>query len=242
MDPEYARRYRELYERHWWWRAREQAILAALDRSRPPKGWSSILDVGCGDGLFFDRLSELGEVEGVEMDASLVSEASNHRDRIHIGPFDDTFQPGKRYSLVLMLDVLEHIADPVAPLRHAASLLASDGTLLVTVPAFNLLWTNHDDLNNHFTRYTRASFGGLARQAELRVDASKYFFHWLFPVKLAVRLAEAVLAVPPTPPRVPPRWINGCLYILSRIEHVSWGALPVPFGSSLMVVGRRLPD
>src|SRR2546426_671635 len=52
VEPEYAVRYRDLYRRHWWWRARERLILDVLRRLRPGAGWSAILDVGCGDGLF----------------------------------------------------------------------------------------------------------------------------------------------------------------------------------------------
>ena len=66
MDPKYGERYRELYEKHWWWRARTELIVDALHRLRPPQGWKDILDIGCGDGLFFDRLSSFGQVEGVE--------------------------------------------------------------------------------------------------------------------------------------------------------------------------------
>src|SRR5258708_8564199 len=75
MDPEYARRYRDLYERHWWWRAREHLILATLRRYLPPGGWRTILDVGCGDGVLFDRLAAFGDVEGVEADPPTVSAA-----------------------------------------------------------------------------------------------------------------------------------------------------------------------
>ena len=60
MDPTYGANYEELYRRHWWWRAREAAILHELARLKPAGGWRRILDVGCGNGLFFDRLSELG--------------------------------------------------------------------------------------------------------------------------------------------------------------------------------------
>ena len=67
MDDGYGARYRELFERHWWWRARERVILRALEEHRPPKGWRTVLDVGCGDGLFFDRLSELDGVELVDL-------------------------------------------------------------------------------------------------------------------------------------------------------------------------------
>src|SRR5262245_47239949 len=158
MDPEYAQRYREIYEKHWWWRARERLILSTIEKIKSQGSRGSILDIGCGDGLLFDRLSAFGEVEGVEMDASLVSPKNPWKNRIHVCPFDDSFRPQKRYSLILMLDVLEHFADPLDPLRRALALLDQDGILLITVPAFLFLWTTHDELNHHFTRYTKRSF------------------------------------------------------------------------------------
>jgi len=239
VETEYAARYRDLYRRHWWWRARERLILDVLRRLRPGAGWSAILDVGCGDGLFFERLAEFGPVEGVEPDASLVASDGPYRDRIHVVSFDRSFRPGRRYGLILMLDVLEHLPEPVEALRHALTLLEPGGILLVTVPAFPLLWTNHDVLNHHYARYTRASFTRLARAAGLRIVRSRYFFQWLFPAKLGVRLLEALWRRPPAPPRVPPPWINRALYLVSRSEQFVLGALPLPFGSSLLVIAEK---
>jgi SAM-dependent methyltransferase len=239
MDADYGRQYRELYERHWWWRAREAALLETLNRIRPSAGWPRILDIGCGDGLFFDRLREFGEVEGIEPSAELVNPAGVHRQRIHVRPFDESFQPANRYSLILMLDVLEHLDDPVGALRHAVRLLSSGGTMLITVPAFNLLWTNHDVINHHRVRYTRSSFREVARQAGFRIDREQYWFQWIFPVKVAGRLVERALGSQPAPAQVPPAWINDTLYRLSRLEHRLLNPLRPPFGSSLMVVGGR---
>jgi hypothetical protein len=59
------------------------------------------------------------------------------------------------FDLVLMLDVPERLPDPVGVLRKAAELLESGGRLLITVPAFQMLWTVHDDLNRHFVGYNR---------------------------------------------------------------------------------------
>jgi len=239
MRADYGERYRELYQRHWWWRAREAAILDVLRAQQPPQGWKRILDVGCGDGLFFDRLAQFGEVEGIEPAAELVSSTSPHRSRIHIAPFDENFRPGRQYSLILMLDVLEHLADPCPALRHALALLEPQGRVIITVPAFRLLWTNHDDLNQHFTRYSKRSFRRLARQAGLHIETEKYFFQWPFPVKLATRFAERLLRLQPKPPKIPAPWINGLFYRLSRLEYKLLNPLPVPFGSSLLVVGRN---
>lgn len=240
MRADYGQRYRELYERHWWWRAREAAILEALRNHRPPQGWKHILDVGCGDGLFFESLSQFGEVDGVEAASDLVNPELVRSRRVHVGAFDRTFQPGKRYSLILMLDVLEHLPDPGEALQHALSLLEPDGMLFATVPAFRLLWTNHDVLNAHLTRYTKQSFRDLARRAGLRIETARYFFQWVFPAKLAARAGERLFRLQPKPPAVPPRWINEALYQLSRLEERTLGALPCPFGSSLMVTGSKL--
>jgi 2-polyprenyl-3-methyl-5-hydroxy-6-metoxy-1,4-benzoquinol methylase len=237
MDPDYGRSYRELYERHWWWRAREAALLETIAARRPAGGWQRILDVGCGDGLFFDRLIEFGEVEGVEPAEDLVNPRGVHRHRIHVAPFDERFRPPHRYSLILMLDMLEHCDDPVAVLRHALHLLAPDGTIIITVPAFMTLWTNHDVVNHHHMRYTKATFRRLAREAGLRIDDERYWFHWTFPAKLVERIAERLRQNTPALPRVPPPWINRPLYFWSRLERRLLEPLRLPFGSSLLVIG-----
>jgi SAM-dependent methyltransferase len=243
VDPEYGRRYRDLYERHWWWRAREAVILDVLRRHPPPGGWGRgrVLDIGCGDGLFFDGLAEFGEsVQWVEPAAALVSDDPSRRGRIFIGPFDDRYRPGGTFQLIVMLDVLEHLDDPAGALRHALSLLDPQGVVLATVPAFRSIWTTHDDINEHRTRYTKASMRALAAASGLRIDRLEYFFHWTYPVKLAQRALESVTHPTPTPASVPPAPINAALYRLSTCERAAVGRLDLPFGSSLLVVGGRM--
>ena len=238
MDAAYARGYSQLYAHHWWWRAREAFIVSRLRRLRPPQGWSRILDVGCGDGLFFPRLRELGAlVEGVEPDPAMLAQSGGRAD-IHVGAFE-TFAPADRYGLILMLDVVEHVDGAEAFLRHALELLEPAGRLVITVPAFMALWTNHDVVNCHVRRYTRRSFAALADRAGMRVDDARYFFHALFFAKLAVRGAERMTHREPAPATVPPRWINHSAYAASRVEQRLLGGLPIPFGASLLVVGGR---
>ena len=240
MEASYGERYRDLYERHWWWRAREAVLIDALSRRVPPGGWNTALDVGCGDGLFFSRLKHFArEVEGVEPEASLVTRRGRAAGRIHVVPFDEAFQPGRRYGLVLMLDVLEHLDAPARALRHALSLLEEGGTFVATVPAFMSLWTGHDDVNHHRVRYTKRTFGALAKASGLGVDEQRYLFQWTCPVKLGVRVVEALRRRPPSPASVPPEWINAPLLAATRLEAATLGRLPMPFGSSLLVVGHR---
>jgi SAM-dependent methyltransferase len=239
MEAEYGKLYRDLYHHHWWWRAREAALLEIIAGLKPPGGWTKILDVGCGDGLFFDHLLAFGDVEGVEPARDLVDPSGPHRGRIHLSPFDDRFQPRHRYDLILMLDVLEHLDDPVGALRRALDLLTPEGRLIITVPAFMTLWTNHDVINHHRTRYTKRTLRSVARLAGMRIDEERYWFQWMFPAKVAARFAERVSRRPPAPARIPPRWINRLLYGWSRLERQILDPLRLPFGSSLVTIGGR---
>lgn len=239
MDPAYEKVYRKLYEQHWWWRSREAAILDVLKSLSRPNGFGNILDVGCGDGLFFDQLQKFGDVEGVEFSAELLDANGPHRAKIHVAPFDERFLPRKQYGLITMLDVLEHLTDPVGALAHAARLLEGDGILVVTVPAFNLIWTTHDDWNHHQTRYTKSSFRSVAEKSGVKIRRMRYWYQWPFPAKLLVRVTERIIRATPKNPAIPSPPINRSLYLLSRAEQKVFTKIPAPFGSSLMVIGSK---
>lgn len=204
-----------------------------------PRADGHVLDIGCGDGLFFPVLRRWGTVEGVEADASLVTRTDHPEGRIYVTPFDRTFRPAKKYSLIVMLDVLEHLPDADAALSHAVSLLEPDGLLVLTVPAFRLLWTQHDEMNRHYTRYTEASFRPLARRCGLQLDECRYFYHWLFPLKMAVRAREWYQPADAEPPAVPEEPWNRLFTSVSRLEQRICRHWNLPFGSSLLAVGKR---
>jgi SAM-dependent methyltransferase len=200
---------------------------------------NTILDIGCGDGLSFDCLSEFGEVSGIEADPLVVNPDGPDRNRITIGTFGPEFACTARFSLMLMLDVLEHLDDPLAALRRAAELLQPNGLILIAVPALPLLWTSHDDLNEHRTRYTQRRLLRLVAEAGFHVNRCFYFFHWLALVKLATRLKEHLIGSRPAPPRLWPWPLNSLLYGLCVLEQPLSLRLPMPLGSSLMVACRR---
>jgi SAM-dependent methyltransferase len=239
MDPAYGEHYARLYRHHWWWRTRERAIVHELRRLQPEAGWRRMLDVGSGDGLFFPRLAEFGEVEGVEPEAALVAPGSPWRDRLHLVPFDERFRPAHRFDVILFLDVLEHLDDPAAALRHAASLLEQDGYVVATVPAFMWLWTTHDDLNHHRTRYDRRTLRAVVEEAGLRVVRSRYLFQWLVGAKLLVRGLESIRRPSPSPPGIPPAPVNALIAGVSAVEERVGRLVAPPFGGSLLMVACR---
>jgi 2-polyprenyl-3-methyl-5-hydroxy-6-metoxy-1,4-benzoquinol methylase len=242
MQAEYARAYENLYRNHWWWRAREDYLISVLRGRLPENGTGRILDVGCGSGLLFERLESFGEVCGVETDVSLRTGIGAVDDRIHWGPLEELAAPA-RFTCILMLDVLEHMTDPIAALRQAHARLEARGILLATVPAFQMLWTKHDDMNQHVRRYSKRTFRPLLARAGFRAEQLRYFFHWTFAAKLLVRATESVgrgSSLDSVIPSIPAAPLNHALYAFSRLEQWCFRPLPLPFGSSLLVVA--VPD
>lgn len=239
MDKAYAARYANLYGQHWWWRAREEYLLETLRDLRPHGGWERILDIGCGNALFFERLKDFGEVEGIEADASVVDTGGPWASRIYVQPFDRMFEPGKTYDLLLMLDVLEHLPDPGAALLKSAELLTPRGHLVVTVPAFQYLWTAHDEVNGHVQRFTRREACELVAQAGFRVLQASYLFHWLWPLKVLIRLKERSVGPAAHATQPPPRIVNSLLVTVCSLERRLLRAASLPFGTSVLVVATR---
>lgn len=240
MDSAYASAYPDLYRRHWWWRVREHVLLRTLDSVLKDTARDNrILDVGCGAGLFFDALQRFGTVEGIESDPVALDSAGRWRESIFHGELNSAFRPAAPYDAILMLDVLEHVPEPEQLLMDARALLNSDGRLVITVPAFNWLWTRHDDLNHHLRRYSTRQLRRVIQDAGLVVIESTYLFQSLVPLKALVRMKETLFPGDPEVPSIPARWLNTALqkWFWAEYTVARW----LPFGTSLMVVAA-LPN
>lgn len=234
MDAQYTAAYPELYQRHWWWRVREQILLDKIARLLARVEDARILDVGCGAGLFFDALARFGHVEGIESDAAAAQRNETSRGRIAIGELDDSYAPTAPFDLILMLDVLEHVPRADALVERAAGILKSSGRILITVPSFDWLWTAHDDMNHHLRRYTSRGLRQMIGDAGLVPIDTHYMFQSLVVPKLIVRAKERLTAGRPTVPKIPSPAVNRALRAWYRAEYslLRWA----PLGSSLMAV------
>jgi SAM-dependent methyltransferase len=238
MQESYAAQYRELYYKHWWWRAREAMFIDILDRLYSTRKDLSILDVGCGDGLFFPALKRYGTPRGVEPVEEIVTELGRAEGDIYVGYFDDTYPTPAPIDLIVMADVIEHIPDDLPILQRAKRALAQDGTLLVSVPALECLWTHHDDLNLHERRYSKSSLKASLERAGFEVVSIRYAFIWPGFAKLILHFLEKLTSPKNKETHIPARPINAFLTALTRAEWLATRALPVPFGSSLIAVAR----
>jgi 2-polyprenyl-3-methyl-5-hydroxy-6-metoxy-1,4-benzoquinol methylase len=244
MDEHYVAQYARLAHEHWWWQSRQSLVLRSLRellaREAAPPADRTILDIGCADGVLFNELSRLGEVYGIECDSTLRDQAARWKTQIECTRFDADYVSQRKYDAVLMLDVLEHIADDRGALARVFQLLKPGGVALITVPALPWLWSTHDDVNHHFRRYDRPRIRQALASTGFDVLEARYFFTWSLGLVylrkwlLAGKRQTYTVSIPPAPVNWAFRSISLCEQRLTETLRMH-----PPAGSSLLAIGRR---
>lgn len=223
---------------HWWFRGRRDFIERAI-RRLPLPAQATVLDAGCGSGGNLALLSQFGSLYGFEYDAEACEAAralglgTIDRGSLPDGiPFDD-----QSFDLIGLFDVLEHLPAPVESLQALRSRLSVGGALVLTVPALPWLWGPHDEVHNHYRRYTETTLRAHLAAAGMRVEYLSYMNMLLLPLAIAQRVKERVFgyrveALQPSPT------VNALLYRLWRLERVWIPARTLPVGLSLIAVAR----
>lgn len=242
MDERLMNAMLELDDRHWWYRGRRRIIRAELDRLPLPAN-ASVLDAGCGSGRTLEELSPYGDVYGIELDPGAADVArARGRGEVQIGRLEELPWEDGRFDLITCLDVIEHTPDDRVTLRELRRVSRPGGFLLVTVPAYQGLWSTHDVANHHYRRYSRSRLRAAARDAGWGVVRMTSFNGLLLAPAAAVRLAERRRLRDPDSDYKPeltlgPDWLNSLLEQPLRIE-ARWLASgrTMPAGLSLLAV------
>jgi SAM-dependent methyltransferase len=231
-------------EHHWWFRGRRRVIDARLARLELPSGCET-LDAGCGSGRTMDELRRYGRVSGFDVNPLAVEYARTRghadvrRARLEEIPWSD-----ESFDLITCLDVLEHTPDDVASLRELRRVARPGATLLLTVPAYQLLWSSHDVANHHYRRYRRPGLVRAARAAGWEPVGWTYFNSILLAPAAVVRLSERWrrrrrAGRAHSHVEMTPRWLDRVLELPLRAEAAAIrGGLRLPAGLSLMGVFR----
>ena len=225
---------------HWYYVSKGKALTRILKPFGPVE---QVLDVGAGSGIFSKQLLDQGLAQSaicVDPNYSAVgSEAYNGKSISFTRSIAETTQ-----KLVLMMDVLEHVEDDVALVRAYADTMPSDGMVLITVPAFNFLWSGHDVFLEHYRRYTVQSLRRTIKDAGLVVETSRYFFGALFPLIAAVRVRNrfskgAVAETAKSDLVLYPDWLNRLLIFVHVLERVTIFPVNQLAGLSLFALCRK---
>lgn len=187
--------------RHPWEQSRVRALRRIL-RSAGPSRVQSILDYGCGDAYLGLKLRDQFRAErlvGVDLHLSepQLAEIAAGDDRMELVN-DASALRDRRFDLMLLCDVIEHVEDDQSILRLVKAHLTERGMALVTVPAFQALFTEHDRFLRHFRRYSLSGLVGSLERAGLRATSSGYLFGSLLIPRALQKAREAAFGPRPT--------------------------------------------
>lgn len=196
MDKSYYKEYYVLEREHWWFKARGKIITDLIIKSLKDQETTGlkILNIGAATGKTCELLSQFGTVSSLEYDKDCCDFANEKLNLNIINgsilelPFRD-----EEFDMVCAFDVIEHVEDDIKGLSEMKRVCKNGGLIVVTVPAFMLLWSNHDVVNHHFRRYTMANLKKLFTKINLNIIRVTYFNTILFLPILTFRLISKLI-------------------------------------------------
>jgi SAM-dependent methyltransferase len=171
-------------DNHWYYKSKAKALLQLISGNI-----ASVMDVGAGSGFFSKYLlinTSVQEAWCVDISYKEDSDAVEQDKPIHYRRSIDPMN----VDLVILMDVLEHVDDDVALLQEYVAKVPLGTRFLISVPAFEFLWSDHDVFLEHKRRYTLTQMESVVKSAGLTVTHGAYYFGAVFPIAAGIRLLQ----------------------------------------------------
>ncbi len=177
------------FKRHPWELARVKALAKILTLKINNENVLRVLDIGCGDAFTVRNVLKGFNVESIDgVDINL---SDSEIEKLSILYNNITFHnklerlKADKYNLILLSDVLEHIKDDGIFLNEIINNYLDSGEyLLITVPAYNFLYSSHDRFLRHYRRYNLRELIHLINGTFLEPLSYGYLFLPLIPIRL----------------------------------------------------------
>jgi len=240
-DDEYARMY-QMEDRHWYFWGKRRIILELL-ASHVAGRKGLVLEAGCGTGRMIGELARFGDVYAMDVFTEALQYCAGRgcanllQGSVTQLPFKDG-----AFDLVTSLDVIEHVEDDQAALIELYRVLKPGGSLVVTVPAYMLLWSQHDIALHHKRRYTMAGLQVKLQRAGFTVTRISAFNFFVFPAVALLRVSRRLFgrrAEVADTNEHPPSPVNNLMYGIMSLESMLVRYLRLPFGVSMICLARK---
>jgi SAM-dependent methyltransferase len=220
MNDEEFKKMAELEDTYWWHVGRKSILAQHL--LWLGKKQQRILNVGCGTGGLISLFEQYGEVTNIDTSPEAIKYCSQkgHKN-VHLLPSGPLPYADKTFDLVLATDVLEHIEDDLAALQDWRRVMKDDGTLIMTVPAYQWLWSAHDEALQHFRRYSVSQLHHLVNRAGFVVNKRSYAIVFAFPLIVGFRFLSSL--------------VEGFKSQSGKKQHSSYVILPKPLNRVLIL-------
>ena len=234
-------------ETTYWWFVGRRIILAETIQHHITSPVEQALDIGCGTGGNLPVLSRFSKVViGLDTSPQALDYCrSRGWNTVRLIQKDGRLQfADETADLVTMFDILEHVADERPLLGEIRRVLRPDGLLIITVPAFQFLWSEHDIALHHYRRYTRKKLTRLLTDEGLKIVSASYVITFSFPIIIAYRLLKGALnflhphASKASYVRLPAA-LNAFFIRILAWESKLLGYITFPFGTSVLIVATK---
>jgi SAM-dependent methyltransferase len=224
-------------EDSWWYVGRQRVVLTllrcfSLDKNNEQK----LLDVGAGFGSMFQTLTLFGSVDAFEPEERLHEVLEKCGYRSLFLTWKDVFRSREKYDVVGAFDVVEHSADEDFIISNMYQALRVGGRIIVSVPAYQWLWSKHDEINNHYRRYTKKMLNSSLKRAGFEVEYISYWNTFLFPLALVARLLNSSGGAAFTNRG----FINRLFVFVVSLEAYLMRFVSLPFGLSVFAVAKKI--
>ncbi len=237
----------ELKDSNWFYKGMSNIWLSFLNtqlQKNPILNRS--LDLGCGAGgksLYLKNYSRQVFALDLSFDAldfCRMNKLSGFiQGRVEHLPYKENI-----FSLINMFDVLEHVDEDESVLREIHRILISDGVLVIALPAFQCLWSQHDIANFHKRRYSAGQLLEKLSKSGFRVKRISYVNFFLFPAVwfcrfIQYRMLRSRFNNNRTRVENLPGLLNAILLFVLTLESLLLKKINFPFGVGLLCVAQK---
>lgn len=229
-------------ETHWYYQTKKLPLLRYYREVRKNQPPSRVYDIGAGDGFFSESLAREnpGDIlDIIQIDTGYTSSDPRKLPSIRGNLSRQRDMPASMQdSIILLMDVLEHVPDDHAFLSSIVGRCAGTNHFFITAPAFQSLWSGHDVYLGHHRRYRLPQLRDVVTRAGIRVTASYYIYASIFPAVWFVRRWLTSPERPGTDIRPTGKFLNDLLTRLCGWE-ISCGRHNTAFGVTCVIEGDK---
>lgn len=235
----------DIEDQSFWFRNRNRVIWEGIKKFSID---GPIFDIGGGNGYVADYLSKKGVTTiliepGIDgcfnaKERGLPYIINSLLDKVH---FKENSIPN-----IGLFDVLEHIENPDKFISDLNKLMIVDGMLYLTVPAFNLLWSEEDIHAGHYKRYKIRELEYILDQHGFKTLYSTYFFSFLFLPVLMLRAIPSKFGIYNTDTKKSKRqhssneFTNRLFNLVMRFElRKIIKSKQIKYGSSILILAKK---
>jgi len=243
MEVEYEKRYHEVEIENWWFVSRRRYLLDLLKNA--PKD-SKILDIGCSSGIFLKDLERLGfkmeNLFGIDISEKAIINCKNNGIQNAFVMDAQKISLPEKFDFIIASDCLEHLQDDTQAIKNWYELLKTGGLIYVFVPAFQSLWSTHDEVNMHFRRYSNEELKDKLVSQKLAILKSSYWNFFLFIPLYLFRKLDAVMSRNKKKEGqiIDGKMANVVLLQLLLFENLLLKYINFPFGVSTFCIAKKV--